>query len=165
MSETAEQALDRLDAKRRNHEVETIVIDTLAALMAENGDIEAPNPLMPGAFWLYHPPADATREDALAWLRRHAAAVKAIAKALHYRQPIEKRSDDQFGVQFKPSPGTVVAALVPAALTCEMVETGETQVIPAVPERIEPVMEKRCPPSIFAGIEDEVAEQFEGEFA
>lgn len=101
---------------------------------------------------------DTRRQQALAWLARHTKAVTLIARALGHDGPVKKvATDSWFGVeQFVVADGRGVnlRAVVSADTTCEMVETGEVE---HIPEQVVPVLERRCPESIFAGIEQAVA--------
>lgn len=161
----------RLAEKQARIDADLRISSVAAQVIAEHPelDLDAPNPQSPGAHWVYLEPFDllgadpeVRRDAALDWLRRHARAVQFVARELGHTHPIGKSADpDHFGVAFYlPIDGTEfgvigVSAEVPARLTCEMVPTGEVTTIPAQPERTEPVMERRCPPSIFAGIDDE----------
>lgn len=96
------------------------------------------------------------RAAALAWLQVHARIIRRAAAILGADR-VEKCNDyGRYGVRVWGTPGYYLSAEVPDNLTCEMVDTGETEVIPAQPEQIRPVFEKRCPESIFAGVQDEI---------
>lgn len=104
-------------------------------------------------------PDDVRRSAALSWLAKHARIITRVARNLDLE--VSKFSDfGEFGVQaFGRGPAgsyVLYRASVPEALTCEMVDTGETEVVPAVPEQVRPIFEKRCPESIFAGVQDEI---------
>lgn len=100
------------------------------------------------------------RAAALEWLRRHNRGIQAIARYAHnegHRAEVRKISNEAaFGLQVyvrHPDFHVVVNASVPAQLTCELVPTGEVRHIAA---HDRPVMERRCPDSIFEGLADEV---------
>lgn len=151
-------------AERRaqlEHQLRTL--DVFEQVVADN-DLNV-DPLPPwGTEWIYvesdamrESDTDTRRRAALAWLARHTKAVTLIARALGHDGPVKKVATDAwFGVeQFVVTDrgGVNLRAVVPAGTTCEMVDTGETQIIP---EQVVPVLERRCPDSIFAGIEQEV---------
>lgn len=116
--------------------------------------------------WTYHEPThvqglsdDVRRTWALEWLRTHTRLIQRVAKHMGHDGPVTKFSDDSFfGVAMTIRESDYVTvrltAQVPSALTCELVDTGQVEHIPA---RDVPVIERRCPESIFAGIEQEVA--------
>lgn len=110
-----------------------------------------------GPMILYHGHGDAA--DALAWLRRHIAGARTMARAAGATVvAVDKQSGDYYGVKVRVRRRgllVVIDVSVPADATCELVDTGETRFIPAMPAQYEPVMERRCPPSIYAGIADE----------
>lgn len=152
-------------AERRaqlEHQLRTL--DVFEQVVADN-DLNV-DPLPPwGTEWIYvesdamrESDTDTRRRAALAWLARHAKAVTLIARALGHDGPVKKVANESwFGVeQFVAvgSRGVILRAAVPADTTCEMVDTGEVEHVPAH-ER--PVFERKCPPSIFAGIEQLVA--------
>jgi hypothetical protein len=113
--------------------------------------------------WRYHEPLelrdadpDVRRAAALAWLARHVRGLQFIARSFDDTKITKLSNDLSFGVELRITRDEVTSAVeasVPSALTCEMVETGEVEVIPA---QTRPVVEKRCPPSIFAGVQEEV---------
>lgn len=171
ITEPAPSVVDPLANQRARLDLNVRILDALTEVMAERPDLEldAPNSLMDGACWRYHEPTEmrsasgpARRAVAFDWLQRHATAVKLVARKVGHDGPIPKvADDDNYGVEVRMDYGSAsftvdIDALVPASLTCEMVETGEVEVIPAQPEQVVPKMERRCPPSIFAGIESEV---------
>ena len=101
------------------------------------------------------------RAAALEWLRCHNRGVQAIARYARnegHRAEVRKISNEAaFGLQVSvrhPDFHVVINASVPAQLTCEMVPTGEIEHIAA---HDRPVMERRCPESIFEGIQEQVA--------
>lgn len=136
--------------------------------------IDAPNPYAHHEIlWSLYPrlvPAgdddEAKRAYALAWLRRHRAGMVEIGNRLGQRLTFDKFATEYgYGITTKihhrlhESVKITLRAAVDPVLTCTYVETGETEVIPAKPaepERIVPKMERICPPSIFAGVEEEV---------
>lgn len=168
----APDRFERLAEKKALIEADMRVTAAVAQVLIEHPDldIEAPNPVASGALWHYVEPAHLLDADpavrraaALDWLRRHAKAVQLVARKVGVTGPIAKIDGDRFGVRVpvrvEGSHWTVdIKAHVPAELTCELVPTGETRTVPAQPERTEPVMERRCPPSIFAGITDDLDE-------
>ena len=99
------------------------------------------------------------RTAALEWLARHNRGIQAIAR--HARNngmavEVSKTSDEfDYGLHvYIPLPVSLfVRARVSSSLTCEMVPTGEVEHIAA---HDRPVMERRCPESIFANLADEV---------
>lgn len=99
------------------------------------------------------------RTWALEWLATHARLIQRVVKRMGHDGPVIKGESDYlgFGVQVHVRRSTYISAdlhaFVPSDLTCEMVPTGEIEHIPA---RDVPVMERRCPESIFRGIEQEV---------
>ena len=102
-------------------------------------------------------PDDYRRIAALGWLADKAHGFMAIQRHLGVPAAIEKHAD-QLDYTIKATvkiDGVVMwlRASVPASLTCEMVEVGTEH----VEAHDRPIMERRCPPSIFAGILDEVA--------
>jgi len=102
-------------------------------------------------------PDDYRRIAALGWLADKAHGFMAIQRHLGVPAAIEKHAD-QWDYTIKATvkiDGVVMwlRASVPASLTCEMVEVGTEH----VEAHDRPIMERRCPPSIFAGILDEVA--------
>lgn len=108
-------------------------------------------------------PVDERREFALAWLRRHKQGISEMAARLGQRVTFDKfATDSVFGIKttihhrLHDSIKMGVSAQVDSALTCEYVETGEVEVIPAKPETVVPKLKRVCPPSIFAGVENEV---------
>lgn len=115
--------------------------------------------------WTYYEPAhvqgltdDVRRTWALEWLRTHTRLIQRVARRMGHDGPVTKFADDaHFGVQVAVDADHRLTAQVPSALTCEMVDTGRFEVIPPSPARTVPVIERRCPESIFAGIEQEVA--------
>lgn len=125
-------------------------------------DVDAP---LYGTTWAYQPVPGLTDDEQIAaardWLTRHRHAFLAVARALGDSGPAKKVENDRtIGVQVdlgrrNPFGSSLVRldAEVPAEATCEMVDTGKTRTIPAQPERVEPVLERRCPPSIFRGID------------
>lgn len=95
------------------------------------------------------------RAHAVAWLRTMAESFLSIAREMGATGKVQKYANDNwFGIKLAIG-STVLDASVPAAVACELVPTGEVEVIPAEPERTVPKMEKRCPPSIFRGVQDE----------
>lgn len=126
-------------------------------------ELDAVNPYC--GDWFYHEPwslrdapAGERRAAALAWLARHNKGMQQIAR--RFDSKVEKfATSTVFGLQVtveRDGQSHCIQARVDASLTCEMVDTGEVEVIPAQPEQIRPVFEKRCPESIFAGIQDEI---------
>ena len=117
--------------------------------------------------WYYGEPfemrsasAATRRAAALEWLRRHNRGVQAIVRYARnegHRAKVCKISNEAaFGLQVSvrhPDFHVVINASVPAQLTCELVPTGEVEHIAA---HDRPVMERRCPESIFEGLADEV---------
>lgn len=102
------------------------------------------------------PDAD-RRTAALGWLADKAHGFMAIQRHLGVPAEIEKHADQwdymvEAAVKIDGEPMRLRAS-VPASLTCEMVEVGTRH----VEAHDRPIMERRCPPSIFAGILDEVA--------
>lgn len=130
--------------------------------------VEGLDPLDIVLNWAYREPSalrqmsdSDRRAAALEWLTRHNRGIQAIAR--HARNSgmkvdVEKLADDyEYGLAVFVSAGDFwgsTKATVPASLTCEMVPTGEVEHVPA---HDRPVMERRCPESIFAGLADEVA--------
>ena len=130
--------------------------------------VEGIDPLNIVLDWAYHEPSalrqasdSDRRAAALQWLTRHNSGIQAIAR--HARNLgmsvyVEKLADDyEYGLAVFVRGGDFwvsTKATVPASLTCEMVPTGEVEHVPA---HDRPVMERRCPDSIFAGLADEVA--------
>ena len=130
--------------------------------------VEGLDPLNIVLDWAYHEPSalrqasdSDRRAAALEWLRRHNRGVQAIAR--HARNSgtkvdVEKLADDcEYGLAvFVNARDFWVStkATVPASLTCEMVPTGEVEHVEA---HDRPVMERRCPDSIFEGIQEQVA--------
>ena len=102
-------------------------------------------------------PDDYRRIAALGWLADKAHGFMAIQRHLGVPAAIEKHADKwDYLIEAKVEIGGVpmwLRASVPASLTCEMVEVGTEH----VEAHDRPIMERRCPPSIFAGILDEVA--------
>ena len=102
-------------------------------------------------------PDDYRRIAALGWLADKAHGFMAIQRHLGVPAAIEKHADQwDYTIEAKVEIGGVpmwLRASVPASLTCEMVEVGTEH----VEAHDRPIMERRCPPSIFAGILDEVA--------
>ena len=102
------------------------------------------------------PDAD-RRIAALGWLADKAHGFMAVQRHLGVPAAIEKHADKwDYLIEAKVEIGGVpmwLRASVPASLTCEMVEVGTEH----VEAHDRPIMERRCPPSIFAGILDEVA--------
>lgn len=106
------------------------------------------------------------RQAALAWLARHVSGLQQISRhasacGWEPEKPLKFADGVSFGVKLwlRPVGGvewSCIEATVPAALTCEMRPTGQVEVIPATEAREVPVMERVCPDSIFAGIQDEV---------
>lgn len=122
--------------------------------------------------WEYSEPVElqdahdsARRRAALAWLARHNRGLQAIAAEARKRgmkAEVAKVADSfHFGLRLyvweKVGVLQSVSAVTPASLTCEMRPTGKVETIPATEAREVPVMEKVCPESIFAGIQDEVS--------
>lgn len=100
---------------------------------------------------------DATRRTAaLQWLAMHARIIKRAGQILGCERVQKYAEFGEFGVRVWDTPGYFLDASVPDSLTCELVDTGETEVVPAVPEQVRPIFEKRCPESIFAGVQDEI---------
>lgn len=105
--------------------------------------------------------ADDRRAIALGWLRLHIDGIKEIARRMGIERPtLEKVANEyQYGVQLTVhhwvdhEVTAALAALVPADTTCVMVPTGEFETIPE--QRVER-MEKQCPPSIYAGVVDDL---------
>lgn len=128
------------------------------------GGIDDFNPYGIG-LWIYDEPehiagcdTELRRTCALEWLRAHARLIQRVGRLMGNNLPMQKQSSDfGFGVQLTIRRDRYVSetliATVPSDLTCEMVPTGEVEHIPA---RDVPVMERRCPESIFRGIEAEV---------
>lgn len=97
--------------------------------------------------WMYVPRSDADpateKAAALAWLRRHAAGFRRIARVIGEPGRVEKFADGRYlGVRCEVD-SVSLRAEVPASVTCEMVDTGETA----------PVMKRVCPPSIYADLD------------
>lgn len=129
--------------------------------------VEGIDPLNIVLDWAYHEPSalrqasdSDRRAAALQWLTRHNSGIQAIAR--HARNSgmkvdVEKLADDyEYGLAVFVSAGDFwvsTKATVPASLTCEMVPTGEVEHIEA---HDRPIMERRCPESIFANLADEV---------
>jgi len=141
---------------------------TRAALEADllrqlkHHDVDAP---AYGTSFVWTAPPGMTDEEkveaARAWLARHRAAFLAVARDHGHHDPAEKIANDSFvGIRVKiPYSGIwslLLDAEVPTEATCEMVPTGEVRTIPAQPERTEPVLERRCPESLFRGVADDV---------
>jgi hypothetical protein len=107
---------------------------------------------------------DDKRDFALAWLRRHRAGMVEVANRLGQHVTFDKFATDfGFGIKttihhrLHESVKITLRAQVDPSLTCTYVETGETETIPArpaEPEKVVPKMERVCPPSIFAGVEE-----------
>lgn len=117
-----------------------------------------------GSHWEYREstelaeaPDDLRRETALAWLARYARAFRRVQRELDQTFTVVKEADyREFGVSARIDIGGSMlwlVAKVPAALTCEMVDTGRVEHVEA---HDVPIMERRCPESIFAGIADQV---------
>ena len=102
-------------------------------------------------------PDDYRRIAALGWLADKAHGFMAIQRHLGVPAAIEKHADQwDYTIKATVKIGGVpmwLRASVPASLTCEMVEVGTEH----VEAHDRPIMERRCPESIFAGILDEVA--------
>ena len=102
------------------------------------------------------PDAD-RRIAALGWLADKAHGFMAVQRHLGVPAAIEKHADQwDYTIEATVKIDGVLMwlrASVPASLTCEMVEVGTEH----VEAHDRPIMERRCPPSIFAGILDEVA--------
>lgn len=129
--------------------------------------VEGLDPLDIVLDWAYREPSalrqasdSDRRAAALQWLTRHNSGIQAIAR--HARNLgmsvyVEKLADDyEYGLAVFVRGGDFclpVKATVPAQLTCELVPTGEVEHIAA---HDRPVMERRCPESIFEGIDSEV---------
>lgn len=169
---TTEERVPVVHARRRRVEAQLALLGVVDAIAEHFDDLTEVDTAYPGCQWRYVEPfalkdsGPATRRDAaLGWLARHTKVVTKIVKAIDPDVTVEKVGDDfEFGVQAMIRVGeefVIVRAVVPSALTCEMVDTGEVRVVPAQPEREEPVLERRCPPSIFAGIQDEVVPDVE----
>lgn len=101
------------------------------------------------------------RAAALEWLALHSRII--VCAARHLGIDVRKfATEADYGIEacgYTNGLYVRVRAAVPASITCELVDTGRTETvpaIPAVPEITRPVFERRCPESIFAGIETEV---------
>lgn len=90
---------------------------------------------------------EVNRAAAMRFLRRHAKAFKRLGK-------VEKKSGEYDYEVYVDLPNNVrLRAVAEVTAVCHMVETGETQVLPAVPaqpERLVPKLKKVCPPSLLA---------------
>lgn len=138
----------------------------LVELFREAVELGADEPDFVGnlAYTEWHTDRDKSDEErrrlALAWLQRQMPLLRLVAR--EYGSQIVKISREHaYGVEVSifidGDYVDSVRAVVPASLTCELVPTGEMKIIPAQEEHLEPVMERRCPPSIFAGVQNEVA--------
>ncbi len=130
--------------------------------------VEGLDPLDIVLDWAYREPSalrQASHSDrraaALEWLTRHNRGIQAIARHARnsgMRVDVKKLADDcEYGLAVFVRGGDFclpVKATVPAQLTCELVPTGEVQHVEA---HDRPVMERRCPDSIFEGIQEQVA--------
>ena len=146
-------------ARRDRLHAELALLDAIDAVAPE---------LEPGAYrgshWEYREstelaeaPDDLRRETALAWLARYARAFRKVQRELDQTFTVVKEADyREFGVCARIDIGGHMfwlGAKVPAALRCEMVDTGRVEHVEA---HDVPIMERRCPESIFAGIADQV---------
>ena len=130
--------------------------------------VEGLDPLNIVLDWAYHEPSalrqasdSDRRAAALEWLTRHNRGVQAIARHARNSGMTAKvgkvANDYEYGLEVLARGGgfyLYVRATVSPALTCEMVPTGEVEHIAA---HDRPVMERRCPDSIFEGIQEQVA--------
>ncbi|MBS1838713.1 MAG: hypothetical protein JST64_13555 [Actinobacteria bacterium] len=154
-----------VDIARQRLAFHAQIITAIEQTYSEVADCDDFNPCSIG-LWTYHEPThvrglsdDVRRTCALEWLRTHIRLIQRVARRMGHDGPVTKFADDSYyGVSLSISDTVYVnvrlTAQVPAALTCEMVPTGAVDHIPA---RDVPVMARRCPESIFAGIEQEVA--------
>jgi len=105
-------------------------------------------------------PDEVRREAALAWLRAQMPVMRLIANEFDAKITKMATTHDyglEIDIHVDGRYAASVKAEVPADLTCMIVPTGEVEVIPAQPERTVEKMERVCPPSIFAGVQNEVA--------
>lgn len=157
-----------IDVARRRLAFHAEIITAIEQTYSEVGDCDDFNPCSIG-LWTYHEPAhvqglsdDVRRTLALEWLRAHTRLIQRAAKHMGHDGPVTKFADlSYYGVAMTISDSVYVnvklTAQVPAAVACQMVDTGQVEIIPASAARTVPVIERRCPESIFAGIEQEVA--------
>lgn len=151
-------------AARRRIYAELRLLDIIEDQASRRDGIDEMSDVVTG-MWTYYENPDALdksdhvrRQIALDWLGRHVKLIVAVAHAVGGETTKRPASgDSSFGwvvtVTHGPDVTHTLYATVPSRLTCEMVPTGEVEHIPA---RDVPVMERRCPESIFRGIEAEV---------
>lgn len=161
------QTVSAIDIARERLDFQIELLTAIEEEARQLGGIDDFNPFGIG-LWIYDEPHDLRemspelrRAAALGWLHQHAKLVQRVARRMGHHGSILKAGTDMgFGVQVRVDGDSVyiyedLIARVPADLTCEMVEVGE-EVVPAVPEHVRPILERRCPKSIFDGIESEV---------
>jgi hypothetical protein len=141
---------------RRRAALLTVVMTEIQEQIA-NGDCDDVNPYSDSTIiWAYR--GDEDPDLVKLWLRRHARAMREIARRMGVPRPVvEKRATDgsyQLHLQITPGFGGIaLRATVDRDLICDLRPTGEYEVIP---EKRVPKMERVCPPSILDGILDEV---------
>lgn len=153
-----------IDIARQRLAFQAELIDAIELASAELDNVDEMNPYSFG-LWTYHEPNrvaglsdEVRRNQALEWLRSHARLIQRVARLMGADATLDKSaSDTDYRVSLtihrdRYAKQTLVAA-VPSSLTCEMVPTGEVHHIEA---HDVPVMERRCPQSIFAGLDAEV---------
>jgi hypothetical protein len=162
---TTTTALDVMAVTRARLNAGLRLTDAVYSAAADRSlsDLDFQAPLY-GFTWYYVEPFDlfgasdeARRDAALAWLRTHAKLIRATARQFGVTTLDKVANDSEYGVRaYVDVDGTTIAlhAQVPSSLTCEMVDTGEVEHVEA---HDRPIVERRCPESIFAGIESEVA--------
>jgi len=159
----ASQTITAIGIARQRLNFEDVLLTAIEQESGFLGDVDDFNPFGIG-LWTYDEPdhvqglsGDVRRTWALEWLRTHARLIQRVARRMGHDGPVTKFANDgNYGVEMTIYHSDYVhvrlTAQVPSQLTCEMVPTGEVEHIPA---RDVPVMERRCPESIFAGIEHE----------
>lgn len=160
------QTVSMFDIARERVGFELALITAIEAESARFDDPIDDFNMFSVGLWTYQEPFDiqelsdgARRAEALIWLRRHTLLINRVAHRMgHFEGATKFATEWYFGARLRIQRSSVVGldliAQVPSGLTCEMVPTGEVDHIPA---RDVPVMERRCPESIFRGIESEVA--------
>lgn len=163
-TQTVSARPESVTAHRLRLDYEHRLLDIIEDEMSRREGIDEMSTSVLG-MWTYYEPSHVAecgemyrRERALSWLGRHVKLILAVAR--HLGGDITKRptsSPVDFGwivdVKMPDDEFLRLYATVPSAITCEMVPTGEMEHIPA---QDRPVMERRCPKSIFAGIAEEV---------
>lgn len=166
MTTITEPEVSRREAAFTEHiERSRLIADVLGRLQGH--DVDPPDW---NTTFRFDPPAGLTDDEQVAaardFLARHRHAFLAVARDLGHHVIAEKfEHDDTIGVRVKLPRGTdstygypvylLLDAEVRTEVTCELVDTGEVRTIPAQPERTEPVLERRCPESLFRSVADD----------